>query len=272
MTAKPKVKDYMTAEVDHISQEIIVSDAIKIFMNSIHQNFPVVKNETLVGFITAKRLLRYHDTPDKPIKDILDGKLVFARPELNLDDAARVMFRYGLKKLPVVDDNGKLIGIITNTDIIRSHIERATPRKVRFIKGLLESEHDTVISVQKYLVHVNKLHPTQKRIHADELEGREYELKMGLTEPIIVVRKKNYFVLVDGHHRVIAARNLKITDLMAHVLEPDKDIELGMERSAKKEGLLTLGDIEIIDYSQHPLIEITTKLVKKRKAAGIKEF
>ncbi len=263
MVSKAKVKDYMTTEVDYIPYDATVRDAIKIFTESAHQNFPVVKGGNLIGFITSKQLLRNYQTPDKLIKDIIKEKLIVARPELDLDDAARVMFRHGLKKLPVIDDNGKLVGIITNTDILRSHIERATPRKVEMIKNLLESEYDVRIEVKMYPVPLDNLHPTQRRIHADELEGRKYELKRGLTEPIIVVKKRNYFVLVDGHHRVIAALNLGIKELMAHVLELDRDIELGMEKAARERGLLRLSDIKVIDYAQHPLVEITTKLMTR---------
>jgi len=55
---------------------------------------------------------------------------------------------------------------------------------------------------------------------------------------------------------------------MAHVLEPESDIETGMEKAARESGLLTLDDIRIIDDAQHPLVEITTKLVK-RKTDGL---
>lgn len=263
MVKKALVKDYMTEDVDYISSDTTVGKAIEIFTDSVHETFPVTKNGNLVGFITTKELLRNYKNQDKLIKDVLGERLIVARPDLALDDAARVMFRYGMRKLPVVDEKGGLMGIITNTDIIRSHIERVTPRKVNLIRNLLESEHNVRIDVKMYLVPLDKLHPTQERIHADELQGRKYELTKGLAEPLIVVKKRNYFVLVDGHHRVIAARELDIKEIMAHVLEPDKDIELGMEKSARQSGLLTLDDIKVIDYAQHPLVEITTKLIKR---------
>ena len=263
MVRKALVRDYMTEDVDYIPYDTTVEKAIEALINSVHETFPVAKNGNLVGFVTAKELLRNYKNPGKLIKDVVGEKLIVARPDLALDDAARVMFRYAMRKLPVVDGRGRLIGIITNTDIIRSHIERATPRKVNLIRNLLESEHKVGIHVGMYPVPLDKLHPTQGRIHADELQGRRYELKRGLAEPLIVVKKRNYFVLVDGHHRVIAARGLGIKEIMAHVLELEKDVELGMEKSAREAGLLTLDDIKVIDYAQHPLVEITTKLIKK---------
>lgn len=265
MTSKATVKDYMTEKVDYIPYETTVGKAIDLFLKSTHQTFPVtMKNGRLVGVMTARDLLMNYKNPKKLVRDVIKkDKLIFARPELALEDAARVMFRTGMRQLPVVNDEGKLIGIITNTDIIRSHIERATPRKVDMVKNLLESKHNVRIYVRMYPVPLDKLRPTQERIHADEFQGRIYELKKGLAEPIIVVKRKNYFVLVDGHHRVIAARQLGIKEIMAHVLEPDRDIETGMEKAARDAGLLTLDDVKIIDDAQHPLVEITTKLVKK---------
>jgi IMP dehydrogenase len=133
------------------------------------------------------------------------------------------------------------------------------------VKNLIENEHGVKVSVSKYEVPIAKLHPTQHTIYADELEGRKYELRRGLAEPLIVIKKRNYFVLVDGHHRAVAALVLGIGELMSHVLEMDRDMELGMERNAKERNLLSLRDIKIMDDAQHPLVEITTRLVDRKK-------
>ncbi|MBN2014892.1 MAG: CBS domain-containing protein [Candidatus Altiarchaeota archaeon] len=264
MTSKVAVKDYMTTGVDSLPYNISVGEAIELLLKSKHAYFPVTRNNYLVGVVNAADLLRHYKTPEMPIKDMTGRKLIVARPDVFLDDAARIMFRNGLKRLPVIDEKGKLVGIITNTDIVRSHIERATPRKVDMIKNLIEGEHRVKVTVERYDVPIDKLHPTQDTIYADELEGRKYELKRGLAEPLIVVKKRNYFVLVDGHHRAVAARGLDMDELTAHVLEMDKDVELGMEKTARERNLITLDDIKIMDYAQHPLVEITTKLIERK--------
>ncbi len=48
---------------------------------------------------------------------------------MSINDAARVMFRMGISRMPVMNKEGKLVGIITNTDFVRSHIERFNPHQ-----------------------------------------------------------------------------------------------------------------------------------------------
>ena len=64
--------------------------------------------------------------------------IVVAEQEMSINDAARVMFRMGISRFPVINKECKLVGIITNTDIVRSHIERSTPTKVNYFKRTLE--------------------------------------------------------------------------------------------------------------------------------------
>ncbi len=106
---------------------------------------------------------------------------------------------------------------------------------------------------------INQLVPTQSKIYADELEGRTYELKKGMVEPIVVIRKPGKLLLVDGHHRVIAARKLGIDTMDAYILILEKDISLGMEKTARNIGLHSLNDIKILDYPPHPLVEFTRR-------------
>jgi hypothetical protein len=101
-----------------------------------------------------------------------------------------------------------------------------------------------------------------RKLYEDELEGRMYELKKGLAEPLIVVRRAERYILVDGHHRVIAAKRMGITRLDAYLIEIDADIELGIERTARAMNLNSLDDIKILDYARHPLVALTHRLIR----------
>ncbi|MFT4922092.1 MAG: hypothetical protein ACI8XM_001303, partial [Haloarculaceae archaeon] len=210
------------------------------------------------GFVSARDLLLAAD--HEPIFKVMTTDLLVAHPEMKLTDAARVILRSGIQRLPVVDDAGNLVGIISNADVIRSQIERATPGKVDKLIRTLENIHDTEATEKRRDVPLAELTPTQSRVYADELEGRRYELERGLAEPLVVIETGRNLLLADGHHRVKAASRLGIEQMDAYVIVIDEPVELGMAETAKKEDLESIADIEAVDYAHHPLVETTERL------------
>jgi len=159
----------------------------------------------------------------------------------------------------VVDDAGKLVGIISNADVIRSQIERATPEKVGKLLRTLETIHNVEATEERREVAIDDLVPTQGRVYADELEGRRYELERGLTEPLVVIDNGGQLLLADGHHRAMAAHTTGVESMDAYVIVLGRRVDLGMARTAKKEGLANVEDVSIVDYARHPLVEATER-------------
>ncbi len=259
---KLRVADYMIREVVSIPADYTVEQAVEKLIHTEFHGMPVTEDGKLVGFVTAKELLRNIERPKAKVRDIIRRGTYSVNPEMDLDDAARVLFRYGLRNVPVITDDGKIVGVISNLDIVRSHIERATPNKVQMVKAFLEKKHGIHIDIKRRVIPIEELRPTQHEVFADELLGRKEEIRRGLVEPIIVIRKRDHYLLVDGHHRVLAAKQMGVRQFSAVVLEPDRDVPLGMEKSAEAWGLHTMDDVKIIDGSHHPLVEITTRLLK----------
>ena len=255
----------MTREVVSLAPDITVREAIQRVVKEGHVGLPVADGAVLIGFLTPKELLRNLDRLDAQVRDVIAHGTVVAHPEMDIEDGARILFRMGVKELPVVDDEGRMVGIISTTDIIRSHIERVTPRKMTKLKETLEALYGVEVTIDRATMPLKGLLPTQKRIYADELEGRKRELQRGLAEPILVIDKRPQPILVDGHHRVFAARQLGIDRLDAYVLRVQAEVELGLERNARASGLHSLDDVEINDFGQHPLVEITSRLFKREK-------
>ena len=266
MTGKKSfVKDYMTKDVISVSPETSVEDIIKLMQESHHNSYPVVKDNKLVGMVTAFDIVA--KAKADYVKDIMSTKLVVANQELSINDASRVMFRRGISRMPVVNSEGTLVGIITNTDMVRSHIERSTPNKVEYFKTTMEQLYGIKTTLKHMPVETDKLRPTQDRVYADELEGRTYELKKGLAEPAIVVKTGDRWILVDGHHRAVASKQMGYKTVDSYVVDLGQDIKLGMEKTADKAGIKTFDDIEIIDDDHHPLIALTES-IQEREARG----
>lgn len=263
------VRDYMVLEVEHLTTHTSIGEAIDQLTRSRHHGLPVTdRNDKLVGFVSAKELLRNAGHRDRPLSEIIRPGTYTASPEMALDDVARIMFRFGLRDLPIVDGTGRLCGVISNLDIVRSHFERASPAKAETLKSLLSERYQLPFSFRRGLVPLDRLRPTQWKVFEDELEGRRYELERGFAEPVLVVHKGEQWILVDGHHRALAAREMGLTQLQAFILTSDKPhefaaMEIGLERIAQEHHLATLGDIQVDRASHHPLIEVTTQLLRR---------
>ncbi|MGB9636782.1 MAG: CBS domain-containing protein [Thermoplasmata archaeon] len=261
-----KVRDYMVTNVEFVYAEYTVRETIAMVLKSRHHGFPVVnKDKKLVGFVSVKELLRNINEMDRKISDVIKKGTYTATPEMAIDDAARILFRYGLRDLPVIDENGTLVGIISNLDVLRSHFDRATPSKLQTLKAMLENRYGISVTVDREGVPIDELVPTQWEVFQDELEGRKYEIEKGLAEPLLVIRKPDKLVLVDGHHRALAARSMGLKIFKAIVINFPLKTELGLERIARDKGVHKLEDIKIITDVQHPLVEITTKLLIRER-------
>lgn len=253
------VEAYMTTDVDPVSPEAWVTDvADRLRAARQYGDLPVCDDEgQLLGCVGAIELLEV--AGDERAETVMRRDPVVLRPEMSVKNAARVIFRSGQQALPVVDEDGELLGLFANGDAVRSQIERTTPSKVDSTRKLLERTCGTDVAVTEREIDVSALIPTQQEVHADELEGRKYELRNGLAEPPIVVAYGAETLLIDGHHRALAAEQLGIDRLVAHVLTvpPDAVEELGFRRTARLAGLDGLDDIAVDDYARHPLIEKT---------------
>jgi IMP dehydrogenase len=268
----PVVSDYMIRDVLTVSPSMTVGQVRDKIISSSFHGFPIAEKGYLLGFITAKELLKYINTPDAKMREVMNRGTLCAVPSMAIEDATRILFRYGLRNLPVVDENRKLVGIISNIDIVRSQIEKARPGKVMTVKKFLEQQNGIRMRVVNKDVPMDQMLPSQKEVYMDELIGRQYEIKRGLNEPIIVIQRRNGYLVVDGHHRVMAAKKMGQSTFNAVVLEPNNlDVKLGLEKTAEKWGLRTLDDISIIEGSKHPLMEAATMLLPDEDAASINQ-
>ena len=262
----------MIRDVQCVSPDMTVEQVRDKIINSNFHGFPIVENGYLLGYVSAKELLRHMDKPKAKMRQVMTRGTLCAIPSMSIDDATRVLFRYGLRNLPVVDEDKKIVGIISNIDIVRSQIERARPGKVMSVKNFMEQQNGIRLRVSNQEIPIDELIPTQKEVYMDELIGRQYEIKRGLNEPLIVIKRLNGYLVVDGHHRVMAAKRMGLKTFKAIVLEPNNmEVSLGLERTAERWGVHSLDDVKIIEGAKHPFMEITTMLLPQEQADGLNQ-
>lgn len=97
-----------------------VGDVFEIQKKRYIGGFPVLDADgTLVGLVTS-RDLRFQKDEKTLIKDIMTTKLVTGGPKTTVEEANSLFSKYGIEKLPLVDKNNKLVGLITYRDIAKS--------------------------------------------------------------------------------------------------------------------------------------------------------
>lgn len=104
-----------------ISKDATVLDANKIMAEFKIGGIPVVDSgKRLIGIVT-NRDLRFEQNPNKPIDEVMTKKNIVTTSQFtDLDEAARILQKHKIEKLPVVDDKNILIGLITYKDITKA--------------------------------------------------------------------------------------------------------------------------------------------------------
>jgi IMP dehydrogenase len=103
-----------------LPETAVLADALRIMSDFKIGGIPVVDdNQKLKGIIT-NRDLRFQKDLTKSVLDIMTKEnLITAQEGITLDQAEEVLQEYKIEKLPIVNKDGKLVGLITYKDIIR---------------------------------------------------------------------------------------------------------------------------------------------------------
>ena len=98
----------------------LVRDAVALMERYKISGVPITRNGKLVGILT-NRDLRFETNFDQPIENVMTkDRLVTAPVGTTLEEAQRILGKHRIEKLPLVDENGYLKGLITIKDIEKS--------------------------------------------------------------------------------------------------------------------------------------------------------
>jgi len=130
-----KVEDVMVESVITVDVDSSVMKAVKTMNEHEIGCLVVTRRGKAVGIITErdllKRVIAKSKNPSRiKVREIMTKPLIAGQPDMDLEDATKLMFERKIKKLPVVE-NGRLLGLITLTDVARFQ-----PQMIKILKKL----------------------------------------------------------------------------------------------------------------------------------------
>jgi IMP dehydrogenase len=114
-------ESFVVRDVQILAPHRTLKDAWEVMANAEATSVLVVeRDDRLVGILTVRDLL-FEDEPDKPIRDVMTrgDHLVTAPVGTSLEEAKRLLHEHRIEKLPLVDGEGRLRGLITARDLMR---------------------------------------------------------------------------------------------------------------------------------------------------------
>ncbi len=124
-----KVSEVMTRDVQTVSPDQPVQEAASFMLSADAGSIPVTDGERLIGMITdrdiAVRGIAKGYGPDTPVRELMTDDLVIAREDDDTDDIAARMSSAQVRRLPVVDDQQRLCGIVSLGDLTQKGSDSA---------------------------------------------------------------------------------------------------------------------------------------------------
>jgi CBS domain-containing protein len=129
------VRETMSPDPRSVSPEQQVTEAARLMRSEDVGSLPVVEGERLVGILTDRDVaLRVvaegKDSNATTVGDVLSSDPVTVTPEEDLDEALTKMARHQLRRLPVVESDGRLVGVLAQADVAKKGEDTETGRLV----------------------------------------------------------------------------------------------------------------------------------------------
>jgi CBS domain-containing protein len=125
------IKDVMTSDPCSIDAGKSVAYAAKMMRDEDVGLAPIVEGDKLIGMLTdrdiAIRVVAEGRNPDQvTVREIASKQVVTIDPQQELDEALRIMAKHQVRRLPVVEEDGRLVGVVAQADVAREGDDKQT--------------------------------------------------------------------------------------------------------------------------------------------------
>jgi CBS domain-containing protein len=118
-----KVSEVMTTDVETVSADQTAREAASFMLRADAGSIPVCEGDRVIGMITdrdiAVRGIAEGRGPDTPVSDLMSDGVICARADEDIQTVAQRMSDEQIRRLPVLDADDKLCGIVSLGDLAR---------------------------------------------------------------------------------------------------------------------------------------------------------
>jgi CBS domain-containing protein len=134
MEAEMRVSEVMTSGVRMVGPEQTISEAARLMAEIDAGSLPVGEDERLIGMITdrdiAVRAVAEQKPPTTKVREIMSQEVLYCFDDQDLEDIAQNMSDVKVRRLPVVDREKRLVGIVSLGDLAKSDSAASTGQAV----------------------------------------------------------------------------------------------------------------------------------------------
>ena len=122
MATQRSIRDVMTANPSSVEPSTPVAQVAQLMQQENVGSVPIVEGGKLVGTITDRDITirivaEGKDPQSTTVGEVASRDLVTVDPQQNLDEALRLMAQHQVRRLPVVEEDGRLVGIVAQADV-----------------------------------------------------------------------------------------------------------------------------------------------------------
>jgi len=133
-----RIREIMTSNPSTVEPDKTVADAARIMKQEDAGVVPVTENGRLTGMVTDRDIAirvvaEGKDPQSTPVREVASKNLVTIDPQQDLDEALRLMAKHQIRRLPVVEEDGRLVGVAAQADVARHGDDTKTGQVVQEI-------------------------------------------------------------------------------------------------------------------------------------------
>ena len=118
-----RISEVMTRGVQIGTPEMTLREAARMMADLDAGSLPIGEDDRLVGMLTdrdiAIRAVGEGKGPDSPVRDIMSREVLYCFDDQGIDEAAHIMSEVKVRRLPVVNRDKRLVGIVSLGDLAR---------------------------------------------------------------------------------------------------------------------------------------------------------